>query len=153
MRDIFVRPAKPEDAETFIQWAVANKGNEFDPATVTYPDSFTLCAFDANGPIAFMPIQQPMVSEPLMLESLAVNPNASSLEIAAALKELLQACITIGFMKGTGEIYFLGSSEATNRFAEHHKVFERLDWPVYRLRMADLCTTDLLSKENINDNS
>jgi hypothetical protein len=147
MNDIFVRPAKPEDAETFIQWAVTNKGNEFDPAAVAYPDSFTLCAFDVNGPLVFMPIQQPMFAEPMLLESLAVRPEASVKEIAVALKELVQACVTIGFMKGTGEIYFLGSNEATNRFAEHHKVFERLDWPVYRLRM-----TDLLSKENINDN-
>lgn len=148
MSTIFVRPATPEDAETFLKWAVATKGNEFDPETVTYPDSFTLCAFDAGGPVAFMPIQQPMVSEPLMLESLAVNPEASDSKIAVALKELVQACVTIGFMKGTGELYFLGSNEATNRFAEHHKVFERLDWPVYRLRMSDL-----LNKETINENS
>lgn len=68
MNTVFVRPARPEDAEIFLKWAVANKGNEFDPYAVTYPDSFTLCAFDAiKGPIAFMPVQQPMVSEPMVL--------------------------------------------------------------------------------------
>lgn len=149
MRDIFVRPAQPEDAQTFIQWAVANKGNEFDPAIVTYPDSFTLCAFDVDGPVAFLPVQQPMVAEPMMLESLAVRPEASAKEIASALRELIQACVTIGYMKGTGELYFLGSNEQTNRFAEHHKVFERLDWPVYRLRMSDLLNTE----KEIHDNS
>lgn len=149
MNTIFVRPAQPEDAETFLKWAVANKGNEFDPEVVTYPDTFTLCAFDAvKGAIAYMPVQQPMLTEPLMLESLAVNPEATDKEIAYALKELVQACVTIGFMKGTGEIYFLGTNEVTNRFAERHKVFERLDWPVYRLRMKDL-----LNKENVNANS
>lgn len=143
MNTVFVRPAKAEDAEIFLKWAVANKGNEFDPEVVTFPDSFTLCAFDAvRGPIAFMPVQQPMFSEPLVLESLATNPDATEKEIAVAIKELVQACVTIGFMKGTGEIYFLGSNEATNRFAEKHKVFERLDWPVYRLRMSDLLRTN-----------
>lgn len=149
MNVIFVRPAQAEDAETVLKWGVETKGNEFDPETVTYPDSFTLCAFDAiKGPIAFMPVQQPMIMEPMMLESLAVNPEASEMEVACALKELVQACVTIGFMKGTGELYFLGTNEATNRFAERHKVFERMDYPVYRLRMKDI-----LNKENVNANS
>lgn len=144
MKHVYVRPAVPEDAGTFLKWAVENKGNEFDPEVVTYPDSFTLCAFDEKGPLVYMPVQQPMFTEPMVLESLAIRPEATKMEVAVALKELVQACVTIGFMKGTGEIYFLGSSEATNRFAEH-QVFEKLDWPVYRLRMSDL-----LNKEELN---
>jgi hypothetical protein len=147
-RNIFVRPVTPEDAGTFLKWVVANEGNEFDPEPVTYPDSFTLCAFDETGPLAFLPVQQPMFVEPQMLESFAPKPGLSPALRAAALKELIQACITIGFMKGTGEMYFLGTNEATNRFAENSKVFERLDWPVYRLRLSDLN-----KQEELNENT
>jgi hypothetical protein len=138
MSHIFVRPVTPEDAGIFLKWAVENKGNEFDPDPVTYPDSFTLCAFDETGPLAYLPIQQPMFVEPMMLESFAPKPGLTPLQASAALRELIQACVTIGFMKGTGEMYFLGTNTATNSFAEKSKVFERLDWPVYRLRLSDL---------------
>jgi|SRR5882762_1721867 len=134
---IFVRPATAEDAPDFIKWSVANQGNAFDPEAGQYPDSFTLCAFDTKGPLAYLPVQQPMFVEPMMLESLAVRPDSTNVEIASALKELIQACVTIGYMKGTGEMYFLGSNEDTNRFAEN-TLFEKLDMPIYRLRMSDL---------------
>ena len=136
---IFVRPATPEDAENFIKWSVRNQGNEFDPDVAQYSDSFTLCAYDLNGPLAYLPVQEPQFAEkaPLFLESLAVRPDAKPAEVTQALKELVQACVTIGHMTGTGEIYFLGTNEATNKFAES-TIFEKLPWPVYRLRLSDL---------------
>lgn len=138
-RLVFVRPATSDDADNFIKWSVANRGNEFDPEAPQYPDSFTLCAYDLEGPLAYLPVQEPQFSpqSPLFLESLAVRPGASTREVAVALKELLQACVMIGHMKGTGEIYFLGTNEDTNRFAEN-TIFEKLPWPVYRLRLSDL---------------
>jgi len=96
---IFCTPRDSEDAPDFIKWSVANQGNAFDPEAGQYPDSFTLCAFDTKGPLAYLPVQQPMFIEPMMLESLAVRPDSTNVEIASALKELIQACVTIGYMK------------------------------------------------------
>jgi hypothetical protein len=145
---VFIRPATKEDAPTFIQWAVATKGNEFDPEAPQYPDSFTLCAYDLNGPVAYMPVQQPMYTEPLFLDSMAIRPGADNRLVATALKELIQACVTIGHMKQTGEIYFLGTNEETNKFAEN-TIFEKLPWPVYRLRLSDLVKNEDSDKSSL----
>jgi len=134
MTQIFVRPARPEDASVFLEWQKDNPN--FDPNSVTKQDSFTLVAFDEEGPVAFLPVQTAKV-DPLVLESVAFRPGANNLLQSFALKELTKATITIGFMRGTEEIYFLADNESTAKFAEKHK-FERVPWPVYRLRMADL---------------
>ena len=86
-----------------------------------------------------MPVQEPVFGEksPMLLESLAIRPGATNKEVSLALKELIQACVTLGHMKNTGEIYFLGTNEETNKFAEN-TIFEKLPWPVYRLRLSDL---------------
>ena len=96
MNVIYVRPATAEDAEIFYEWQKANPN--FDPEAVKYPDSFTLCAFDAEGIKAFMPVQQPQV-EPLAFESIAFAPGTSDLQQAATMRSLMQAAVTIGAMK------------------------------------------------------
>lgn len=126
----------------FHEWSVGVK--DFDSNAVLYPNSFTLCAFDEEGPLAFLPVQIPQVfgpdkklSEPFMLETLIFRPTATQIEQTRAMWELIQSCITLGYMRGTGEIYFMGNIPSTNQFAER-RLFEKLDWPVYRLRLSDL---------------
>jgi len=121
----------------FIKWSVANQGNAFDPEAGQYPDSFTLCAFDTKGPLALLTRAAANVYRPMMAGILAVRPDSTNVEIASALKELIQACVTIGYMKGTGEMYFLGSNEDTTD-SPRILCFEKLDMPIYRLRMSDL---------------
>lgn len=133
-KHIFVRPAKAVEAKLFLEWAKANQERSaFDPAVPAYTTTFTLCAFDENGPLLFMPVQQP-----LMLESLAMRPGATEKEIAAAIKEIFQECVTQAAIKGNGEIYFACTDEGTGEFAEGQTVFEPLPWKFYRLRLSDL---------------
>lgn len=129
---IFVRPARPEDSADFLTWQTSSN---FDPAASLYPDSFTLVAFDAGGVLAFLPVQQPQI--PMALESIAFHPGLTDRQQASTMRELIQAAVTIGYMKGTGEILFFGDRPETNAFAEKHG-FEKIPWPVYRLRLKDL---------------
>jgi hypothetical protein len=131
-RHLYTRPATQQDLEKFIQWSAATPNNGFDPDVPAYPSTITWCAYDSEGPLAFMPVQAP-----LMLDSLATRPGATKLEIAAALKELTQNAVTQCHIRGAGELYFLGSDKGTNFMAEN-QIFEKTDFTVYRLKIKDL---------------
>lgn len=136
---IWVRPIKPEESATFLDWSLENADkSEFDPAVPLYPSSSTWCAYDKTGPVAYQTIQQPiMITEPLMLESLAPRPGNTPSQNALAMKELTQTAITLAHCKGAGEIYFLSSDLETDKFAANH-IFEKLPFTVYRVRLSDL---------------
>lgn len=129
---IFVRPAKPEEAQTFFDWSVTNDKNGFDPEVATYPSTITWCAYDQKGPLAYMPMQVP-----LMMESLGTRPDATEYEIASALKEFTQEFVTQAHIRGAGEIYFLGTDANTDKLAKN-QIFEKLPYTVYRVRLRDL---------------
>ena len=131
-KHLYVRPARAEESQQFAEWSLANTKGEFDPAPATYPSTITWCVYDEYGPMAYMPIQCP-----LMLESLATRPGASKTEIALAIKELTQQAVTQAHIKGAGEIYFLGSDEGTDAMAAN-QIFEKLPYSVFRLRIKDL---------------
>lgn len=131
-RHLFVRPAQQSDAELFLEWSRQNPHNGFDPEVAKYPSTITWCVYDKHGPLAFMPMQCP-----LMMESLASRPGASKQEIAESLKELTQEFVTQAHVRGAGEIYFLGTDEGTDNMATN-QIFERVPYTVYRLRIKDL---------------
>lgn len=131
-KHIFVRPARPEDAEKHVAWSRSTPNNLFDPALAGYKSVMTLVAFDKNGPLVFMPAQRP-----IMLESLAIRPGADPVDVAVALKELTQAYVTTCFQVGADELYFLCQDDSTQTFAAKNG-YEKLPWSVYRLKPADL---------------
>lgn len=132
-RHLFVRPAKPEDVVIFEEWSRNTPDNGFDPKVATYPSTITWCVYDQHGPLAYMPMQCPLV-----MDSLASRPWASKSEVAAALKELTQEFVTQAHIRGAGEILFLGSEQGTNEMATN-QLFEELPYKVYRLKLKDLC--------------
>lgn len=131
-RRIFVRPVQQNEGQLYFDWARENPVNEFDPDVALFPSSNTWCAYDKDGPLAFQTVQQPF-----MLESLAPRPGATKQQIALALKELTENVITQAHIKGVGEIYFLGSDADTDAMAKN-QIFERLEFPVYRVKLKDL---------------
>jgi hypothetical protein len=139
---VFVRPAKPEDRELFIKWTMSNLArNAAEPEILAYPTTFVLCAYDSSGPLAFLPVQQP-----LLLDSLAFHPDADSGRVAIALRELVKACVTQAHLKGSGEIYFISDEASIQRFAQH-QIFTQMPVNVYRVKLSDLegqsCTSTL----------
>lgn len=132
MKNVFVRPVNPGDSAAFVKWSVETKNNLFDPDVAKYPSTFVLAAFDENGVIAYLPVQQP-----LMMEALALRPDAKPAELAVAGKELTQAVVTFAHQKGSGEIYFVCKEPTTCAFAERHG-FEKLPWSTYRIKLSKL---------------
>lgn len=134
MRHIFVRGSRPEEAKKFLDWSLNTPKNLFDYRVVLYPTTTTRAAFNKNGPVVFMPIQRP-----LMMESLAINPQADKVDVAMALKELTQDAVTTAFSEGRGEIYFLCHDDLTYKFALNHG-FEEVPVKLFRMRIDALET-------------
>jgi hypothetical protein len=131
-RHVYVRPSTPKDFPLFSKWLEGTKDNLFDPAVFTYKGTTAWCAYNKSGPLVFMPAQRPF-----MMESLAINPDASEIDIAIALKELFQAMVLEAHKSGEGEIYFLCSQPETIAFAKKHEFLE-LPERVFRVRLSDL---------------
>ncbi len=130
---VYVRPIRPEESKTFLAWAIENQDkSEFDPAVPLYPSSTTWCAYDEDGPLVYQTLQKPV-----MLESVAPRPGADPKQIAEALKELAQNCITQAHASGAGEIFFLGTDAETDDFAAKH-LFEPLPYRVFRVKLRHL---------------
>ena len=129
---IFVRPAREEDREQFIQWSLNTKNNLLDPDIIKYPTTLVWCAFDENGPIVYVPVQQP-----LFMESLAINPEASPALVAMALKELTQNLVTQAHLKGSGELYFLCADDETIEYAKR-QAFTEMPHRIFRIKVSDL---------------
>lgn len=127
---VFVRPAESKDAGNVIEWS---KSNPFwDPEVGRFKSTYTLCAFDKDGPLMYIPVQQPQ-----MLDVYAARPGATDHQLATALRELIQEVITQGFIRQSGEVYFLDTDPGTSALAEN-QLFAPLPWKVYRVKLADL---------------
>lgn len=133
MKPVFVRPAEAKDNQAFLDWSIAAKDNGFDPDVPLYGTTVTFAAYTEDGVIGYLPMQMPIV-----LESLATKPDATPLEIATALREMVQTAVTQCHIRKVGEIMFLGTNEATNRFAEASGIFTRVEYPVYKLKISEL---------------
>ena len=132
MKHIFVRPAQIEDEQKFSAWTVDTKQNLHDADVLKYRDTVTWCAYDKEGPLVFVPVQRPR-----MMEALAIRPNADPVDVAVALKELTQNVVTQSHLDGCGEIYMFCKEQTTIRYAER-QLFQRMEWPCYRVKVADL---------------
>lgn len=129
---IFVRPAKAEDTQKFIDWSLENPNNGFDPEVAKFPTTITFAAYDKTGVLAYQPVQQVF-----MLEALATRPGEDKRKIAACMKEFTQAIVTQAHLKGMGEVYFLGTDAGTDAMAANH-TFEELPYKIYRMKLKDL---------------
>jgi hypothetical protein len=131
---IFVRPIRPSESKQFLDWSLANQEkNSFDPAVATYPSTLVPCAYDEDGPAAYMPVQHPYV-----LDAYAPRPGLSAIQSAVVLREIFQFAVTKAHENGVGEILFLASDQDTVDFAEKHTAFKRVPYAVYRVKIADL---------------
>jgi hypothetical protein len=117
----------------FAKWTVANlEKNSADPGVLNYPTTSLLCAYDVDGPLMFLPVQQPM-----MMESVAPRPGADPLQTAVALRELMKAVVMQAHLKGVGEIYFVSDEATIQPFAEKH-AFKKMPYSLYRVKLSDL---------------
>lgn len=130
MNQIFVRPFRESDLAKLISWSKANPS--WDANILKYPSTFILVAFNNSGVLGFLPVQKAMV-----MEAMSFHPLTTDSQKALVMKELTHELIMQTYVQGSGEIYFLGSDSGTNDFAER-QTFKRMEWPAYRMRVADL---------------
>ena len=130
---VFVRPAKPGEGQMFSDWSKENPVNGFDPKAALHPSTFTLCAYDKDGPLAFQPVQQVF-----MMESFAPRPGSTKHQNAVALKEIFQETVTQAHIKGVGEIYYMSTDPGTDNMTTNQEVFEELPYKVFRVKLASL---------------
>src|SRR6266704_1690762 len=114
---MYVRPARPEEAELFLEWA--KNQPEWDAFIGLHPGTFTLAAYTKEKIVAFLPVQQPFV-----YETFAPNPEATDFELAIAMKEFTQFLVSQAHIKNVAEMYFLGSDVDTDEFATN-QIFEK----------------------------
>lgn len=135
MKQIFVRPAREADLKKLTSWIPQNAA--WDPTLYQYPSTLTWCAFNSSGVVAFLPVQQP-----LMMEALLFHPLSTSTQRAYAMKEFTCFAVAQSYQRGSGEVYFLcpektPEEKTTCEFARNWG-FERVEMPVYRIRLVDL---------------
>jgi|SRR5579871_2124398 len=132
MKQVWVRPAEPKDAQQFVEWANHSKEiNLFDPDVMTYPTTVTLLAH-TDEPLMYMPFQAAVV-----MESLAPRPGLSPLEEALALREITKHVVHLGRVGGFREAYFICKDERVVEFAKKHG-FEEIPHKVMRLKFNSL---------------
>jgi hypothetical protein len=102
---------------------------EFDKGILDYPTLRIVTAYNGKGFISHLPSQQALV-----LESVGVNPEATELEKAQAIRYALNGQMLVASSFNLKEIYFIGTDEHVISLAESHG-FERLPWPVLRLKL------------------
>lgn len=131
---VYVRSWRKTDVPLFLTWSQNTEDNLFDPDVATYNTTVVRCAYDQDGPMVFMPVQQP-----LFMEHLAIRPGLSDTNTAVALKELTQDTVSQAHIKGSGEIYFLCKEPSTIAFAKH-QLFEEVPWRLFRIKLKELET-------------
>lgn len=124
-----VRLAEPT-TEPVIDWCQANsQRNAFDRDVLTYPSTKVLAAHNNGNVLAYMPIQGTA-----MLESIGPNPEATPLELANAVLEMVKGAALLAYGAGYRELHFLVSDEVTAEGAK--KIgFQELPYRVFRKRL------------------
>jgi hypothetical protein len=102
----------PEQQTEFVTWVNENSRNAYDPAILGYPTLKVLRSYNSHT-IAYLPTHQCLV-----LESVAMNPHATELEKAQALRDLVKGAELLASSFRLKEIYFIASDEQVKELAE-----------------------------------
>lgn len=114
MKRIWIERTKPEELTEAFAWLKANADRNFvDWKAVAV--STLLKATNGERNVLHIPVRPAYV-----LESLAPNPQATSLELATGMAEAVKIVQWDAREKGIKEVCFLASDQATARFAERH---------------------------------
>lgn len=120
MNHLVIREARPSEHNLALNWAKSTPdGNLLDLDIFEHASTFLLAAATSAGPepgpIAFNPVQQP-----LMMENLIFAPGLSDSDRARAMTRMAEHVISEAYRRDAGEVYFLCRHELTRKFAERH---------------------------------
>ena len=130
MKQLFIRGGRPDDTVEILKWLKENKQGRFDSAILNYPTLQVLTSYKENGPtVCHLPLQRV-----LMMETIARNPQASSLDVAQSLRDLTKGAQLVADAQGIKEVYFLGGDGLVGEMAVAHG-FSKLDMDVFRMKL------------------
>lgn len=135
MADIWVRRAEQRDIPLLAHWMANTPNNLVDAAVFGYKNTQVYVAHKEK-PVAFLPVQLTMT-----LESLAFPPDASEIQKAAAIAQLIKTAVFIAREKEIAEIFFYTSDPQIAEFALRHK-FVELPHRSFKLKLSDLETVE-----------
>ncbi len=115
MKQLKIGLAQPSDAEQLGEWLCSTKGNLYDPDILKAPTLTAACAYNGEGPIAYLPAQNVLV-----LESLAVKPGSPPLENGQAFRDLVKAMELVASQRQIREIIFVCADESVVKVAQNH---------------------------------
>lgn len=112
MTPIWIRIADEKDKPQILDWLRKNVSkNHFSESEY---DDYVFLAAERDGKVlCYMPLKQLM-----LLESLAPNPDASLMELASALRELVVAAQLTAQASKIRELAFWDSDQGTTRGAQ-----------------------------------
>lgn len=111
MKQLKMRYAVEDESKQIVSWITANPNNHFDSSILKYPTLRMLCSY-GDEPVCYLPVHKT-----LMMESIAVNPSASRLDVAQALRDLTKASELIASSESMREIYFIGGHGGVGEMA------------------------------------
>lgn len=114
MKQLKIRMAEHGEHTQVAEWAKANPTANFDSRIMQYPTLQVLCSYNGK-PVSYAPFHRVLV-----MESLAVSPEASFPERAQSLRDFIKAAELIASANGIKEIHFQVSDEAVKTIAENH---------------------------------
>jgi len=129
---VTVRLADPAK-EPVEKWCKANSArNSFDRGVIDYPRTVILAGHGggvAQMVFAYMPLQVTA-----MLESIGPNPEATPLQIAAAVRGMVSGAELLAYESGCREIGFL-ASDANTATAALMMGFEEMPFKYFRKKL------------------
>lgn len=129
MKPVWAKPWQSHEVQQAMEWLAENQGNGYEPEVIRYPATLVYKAERNDRPILYQCFQNVV-----MVDALGVAPDASPLDIAAGLQEVVKAAIWEGRKAGHGQIFMRCSKQETEEFARKHG-FEESAYPVYRMKI------------------
>lgn len=92
---------KPEEVRQFIEWAnIAQNRTSFDPSIIGHPRCAMLITEDAQGPLAYLPVQTT-----IMAEVFIPRPESTDRERAASLGKFDESLMRIARAMNVADVY------------------------------------------------
>ncbi len=100
---------KPEEVKQFIEWAkAAQNRTSFDPSIIGHPRCAMLITEDAQGPLAYLPVQTTIMAEVFL-----PRPASTNRQRAASLGKFDESLMKIARSMNVADVYtFIPDTEA-----------------------------------------
>ena len=116
MKQLKIKAGEKKDHAEIIAWLNSNPANQFDERILAYPTLEIITAYGDRN-VLHLPVHRALV-----MESLAVSPDATEMEKAQALRDVTKSAEYLASRYGIKELYFQISEEQVKKIASNKDV-------------------------------